>query len=237
MMELGFKTYKPSVNELGVTLDDLLDMLHEEDRTEDNPVVCEALEVFDQLSDIADICGGYSLFEKFSFDDGADEVLVNGVLLKPSGKIFRLLEGSELLAIVVCTAGKGFTEYTSVYNSEGEYLKSYIADALGSLVAEKSIEYIQDRLQDDMREIGMKLTNRYSPGYCNWPVDDQKPLFSLLPENVCGITLSASCLMSPIKSVSGIVGVGHDVRRLEYTCDICTNTTCVYRKVRNKNNK
>ena len=45
---------------------------------------------------------------------------------------------------------------------------------------------------------GIPHTNRFSPGYCGWHVNEQKLLFSLLPDNVCGITLNSSALMYPI---------------------------------------
>ena len=110
-------------------------------------------------------------------------------------------------------------------------------DTMGSLVAEKSMDFIQSELEKQVLPEGMKITNRYSPGYCNWPVDDQKQLFSLLPANACDISLSASCLMVPIKSVSGIIGIGKNVRKSSYSCDICNNLTCIYRKVKSKNNQ
>ncbi|MEO5098808.1 methionine synthase, partial [Bacteroides thetaiotaomicron] len=35
--------------------------------------------------------------------------------------------------------------------------------------------------------------------------------------------------MVPIKSVSGVIGTGTNVRKLEYTCGLCTYENC-YRK-------
>lgn len=48
----------------------------------------------------------------------------------------------------------------------------------------------------------------YSPGYCGWHVSGQQKLFSVLDPGRIGIALSASCLMSPIKSVSGVLVAG-----------------------------
>lgn len=147
------------------------------------------------------------------------------------------MEGAEKIAVFICTAGQGFSDYSGKYNKEGEYLKGYIVDTMGSVVVEKSMDFIQSELEKQVQSEGMKITNRYSPGYCNWPVDDQKQLFSLVPAHTCEISLSASCLMVPIKSVSGIIGIGRNVRKSSYSCDICNNLTCIYRKVKNKNNQ
>ena len=62
--------------------------------------------------------------------------------------------------------------------------------------------------------------------------DEQKQLFSLLPNTMDFISLTKSCLMLPIKSVSGIIGVGKEVRKTGYSCDICSNKACIYRKIR-----
>ena len=229
-----FQEYSPAVEETGICLDDLLDMLHEDDRSPENPIVGEAMEVFGQLPHMADIRGGYAVFEDVTRRPEAGELRVGGQLLKTSRKICRLMEGADQMAVFVCTAGQGFSEYAKRYQQEGEYLKSYLADALGSVVAERSMDFVQAQLEQSARQEGLAITNRYSPGYCNWPVDDQRKLFSLLPSGVCGISLTASCLMTPIKSVSGIIGIGRQARKSDYGCDICNNRTCIYRRVKNK---
>ena len=35
--------------------------------------------------------------------------------------------------------------------------------------------------------------------------------------------------------VSGIIGIGRNVKKSSYSCDVCNNQTCIYRKVKNKN--
>ena len=108
---------------------------------------------------------------------------------------------------------------------------SAITDALGSLTVENAMDKIQSRLADDMLADGLHISNRYSPGYCNWPLREQKTLFELIGNNPTGITLSDSCLMYPTKSVSGIIGIGPRMRRLEYGCPACDNKGCVYRRI------
>ena len=68
-------------------------------------------------------------------------------------------------------------------------LKSYIADSLGSIIAEKTADRMELLLEDYLQAVGLKYTNRYSPGYCGWHVSQQNVLFSLFDEaNPCGIT-------------------------------------------------
>jgi hypothetical protein len=45
----------------------------------------------------------------------------------------------------------------------------------------------------------------YSPGYCGWHVSGQGRLFARLRPEEIGVTLNASFLMQPLKSISGVL--------------------------------
>lgn len=91
------------------------------------------------------------------------------------------------------------------------------------------MDIIQRNLTEQMLKNGLKTTNRYSPGNCDWPVDDQNKLFKFFPENFCGVSLSDSALMNPIKSVSGVIGIGKNTSFHKNVCSICKNINCIYR--------
>jgi hypothetical protein len=73
------------------------------------------------------------------------------------------------------------------------------------------------------------ISNRFSPGYCNWDVSEQHLLFQLLPENACGISLNDRALMTPIKSVTGVLGIGNGIERKEYKCSFGSKIDCIMR--------
>jgi hypothetical protein len=111
-------------------------------------------------------------------------------------------------------------------------LEGYIYDVIGSEIADLAADFMQKDLEIVIASIGKKITNRYSPGYCRWDVSEQHKLFRLMPDNFCGIRLTPSALMDPVKSVSGFIGIGNDVRFNPYTCNLCEMKDCIYRKVR-----
>ncbi|MDR1097252.1 MAG: hypothetical protein LBL57_03880 [Tannerella sp.] len=230
-----FVSCNPAISKLKVVPDDVLDWLRETDRSPDNPVVSGTVQVFEELPSISDIHGGYAVFDDIEILRAEGKIRINNRALEPGARICGYMKNAEKLAVFICTAGEGFSRFSGKYNREGDYLKGYITDTFGSIIAEKAAGYIQESLEAGMREQGLQITNRYSPGYCNWQLTDQKQLFDLLPQNQCGISLSESCLMHPIKSVSGMIGIGKNVRKNSYACDICNSATCVYRKVKNKN--
>ena len=144
--------------------------------------------------------------------------------------ILRQLRGSEAYALFMCTAGEEFETFQKRLKTEGDMVRVFIADALGSVIAEKCADQMENSLQLSIDKLGWKHTNRFSPGYCGWHVSEQQKLFPLFDGHTCGITLTESSLMVPIKSVSGIIGLGKEVRRLDYTCGLCTFEKCYKRK-------
>ena len=142
------------------------------------------------------------------------------------------LKNSELLALFICTAGEEVSHRSKELMSSGNLLEGYVADLVGSLLAEGAMDILQERLRNEMESKGLKITNRYSPGYCNWDVSEQHKLFSFFPEGFCGVRLSESALMNPIKSVSGVIGTGRNVSYNKYVCDECSEVDCIYRNTR-----
>jgi len=144
--------------------------------------------------------------------------------------ILRQLRGSEAFALFICTSGLEFETYQQRLKEQGDMVRVFIADALGSVIAEKCADQMEKALQESIDKLGWMHTNRFSPGYCGWHVSQQQLLFPLFQGHTCGVKLTDSSLMIPIKSVSGIIGLGEKVRKLEYTCGLCDFKQCYKRK-------
>ncbi|MBL7646745.1 MAG: methionine synthase [Candidatus Hydrogenedentes bacterium] len=145
--------------------------------------------------------------------------------------IARPLQGAATLAFFVVTAGKGMTDWSQELMGGGDHLQAYFVDALGSELVEKAADRVEEQIVAWALNRGRGTTNRYSPGYCGWSVSEQHKLFSLLPPDFCGITLTESALMQPEKSVSGVIGIGGAVRKEAYGCKICSMEDCFRRVI------
>lgn len=70
----------------------------------------------------------------------------------------------------------------------------------------------------------------YSPGYCGWHISGQKKLFRALRPERIGITINTSCLMQPLKSISGVLVIGRpEIHRFDNSyefCDACDGKPC-----------
>lgn len=157
-------------------------------------------------------------------------VIVSQLPAFDMGKIIlRQLQGSEAYACFIATSGVEYEAYLNRLKLQGDLVPLYIADALGSVIAEKCADRMEEHLQLSIDKLGWHHTNRFSPGYCGWSVSEQQLLFPLFNGNTCGVRLTDSSLMLPIKSVSGIIGVGKDVHKLDYTCRLCNQANCFRR--------
>ncbi len=187
-------------------------------------------------SDMCVLKGGLKILNSVIVDKTNSTVKTEDIIFNP-GKIVtaRLLQSTQA-ALFVCSAGEEITSYSKKYSNEGDTLLGYILDSIGSLIVEKATDKMQEWLKNEMVAQGSNISDRFSPGYCNWDVSEQQKLFSLLPPDFCGITLSPSSLMNPIKSVSGIIGIGDKLKQKGYHCDWCKDSNCIYRKINRQKN-
>lgn len=148
--------------------------------------------------------------------------------------IARQLKGSEFYLLFAATAGQEFDQWLEKTKRCNDIVLHFIADSLGSCLAEKVAGRMETYIGRDLALQERKHTNRFSPGYCGWQVSEQQKLFSLFPTPTpCGIRLTASSLMIPIKSVSGIIGAGAQVKKQEYNCGRCAGEGCCGEKRNN----
>lgn len=140
--------------------------------------------------------------------------------------VARFLRNSQAVVAFVATIGSALEREARQAMATGEPLDGFILDAIGSAAADACAAAAARQIAKDAAACGWRATNRYSPGYCSWDTADQANLFALLPAQPAGVELNKSGLMHPLKSVSGVVGVGPDVRFVEYTCAFCAMESC-----------
>lgn len=184
---------------------------------------------------LCDIRAGYRRFGNPEFGSRERNLRVDQVVFSPGRIVHSQICRATDVILFIATAGPAISEKIKRLAQEGESVESYVFDILGSVVAEKSVERLLDLLETEVAENGFRVSDPYSPGYCNWDIAEQQKLFSLFPAGFCGVTLSSSSLMSPVKSVSGVAGIGTKMQRKGYQCLQCDDENCIHRRIlRNK---
>ncbi len=181
---------------------------------------------------VSEIRGGFRIIENAVIDTETIRIRLEETEFSPGKIVVTQLKNANYAAIYTCTAGSGITDLARKTEFEGDPMLGYILDVIGSVTVDKACEKIHEKIAEEVTSIGMTVSDRYSPGYCDWSVAEQQKLFSLLPEKFCGIRLSETSLMKPIKSVSGIIGIGEKMERKGYQCHWCNDLNCLYGRIR-----
>ena len=171
----------------------------------------------------------YTIYDNPVFLLGSGEMKVGELVFALNKMVTAALARSSSVAFFIGTCGDQIEKYSKTLMRDGNTLESLIADFAGSEMAECIAEYAHNKIEKDAARQGLLITNRYSPGYCNWPVSDQQKVFLLMQPETCGVTLTTSSLMLPVKSVSGITGLGKSVTKSDYACARCEMDHCLYR--------
>lgn len=159
-----------------------------------------------------------------------DGIEIEGTWFHTGTIIRNLFRKAEAYAFMVATAGPEIEKRSALHFERGEYLEGVIVDLIGSAVVQSAFSQVKECIRKIAGERGLKTTNRYGPGDCTWDVSEQKKLFSLLPDRCCGITLSETSLMTPMKSISGMMAIGKEVEFTADSCSLCSRTDCAFRR-------
>lgn len=101
----------------------------------------------------------------------------------------------------IATCGR---ELAEIAITPKDFMKSYCLDIIKEMTLRSAVSYVEGYLK---RNYALGQVSRMNPGsLVLWPVTQQKELFSIFGnvEELIGVKLTESCLMIPVKSVSGI---------------------------------
>jgi hypothetical protein len=161
----------------------------------------------------------------------ADKVRIDKVTFQ-SRVLAQLLQRCQRIAVFVLTIGDYLEELVAYLSNQGMMLPATVLDAVGSGAVEKLAGEIESGIRRQATADGLVVSRRFSPGYCDWNISQQKKLFKLLDGNTAGVTLTGNMLMTPRKSISGIVGIGLPGRDIEKynPCLTCREKDCPGRR-------
>ena len=85
---------------------------------------------------------------------------------------------------------------------------SVVYDAVAGEMADSTMDMMQKMASAELARIGMVLDkNRYSPGYGDMLLEEQKLMFSVLNMSEMNLKLTDSCFIGPEKSVTAVAAV------------------------------
>jgi hypothetical protein len=152
-------------------------------------------------------------------------------LPSPLAEIFPRAEALTLFAV---TVGAPLSQRITALFDEGELALGATLDAVASEGTELAGVELDRTVLAEARASGRAVEAstilRYSPGYCGWNITGQRALFAELMPGRIGISLNESCLMEPLKSISGVMVMGpagiHEFDDDYSFCGSCRTRDC-----------
>jgi hypothetical protein len=152
-----------------------------------------------------------------------DAVIIDGVRFS-SQVLRRNLDRVGKVFPYVVTIGARLEEEAKKCT---DLLEQYYLDNIGNIALIKARKHLEEHLHSSF---ALACLSYMSPGsLLDWPLEEQKPLFSLLKsaEKLIGVCLTENLLMIPRKSVSGIF---FPTEVTFFSCQLCRREKCEWRK-------
>jgi len=177
-------------------------------------------------SAIAEVCEyaqPRTVYRIFDLNEKDGLLSIDAVLDLHYADLQNLLSGCERCLLIAGTLGASLDQRMRYYASF-DMTRYVVMDAAASALIEETCDKLQETLPF------LHFTFRFSPGYGDVPITLQKQLLQVLDTGRrIGLTLTPTMLMTPQKSISGIVGIGRENQKK--TCSGCRRyDNCEYRR-------
>jgi len=155
------------------------------------------------------ICEAKGVWTRSDIVARSDESLTfaNGIIIN-SRSIVDLLSNSHAAVFFSATAGSAIVEISAESFKNGDGASAVIYDAVGSETAEAAVDWINAYISRELNRRGESLTSmRFSPGYGDFLLENQKHFFELLRLEDFGVKLTERYIFIPEKTVTAIAGI------------------------------
>ena len=132
------------------------------------------------------------------------------------------LARAQIIVVMLCTIGSELDESVSS-SFKIDPLSGLALDGVGSAAVEKLAIQACNYFETQANTDGFNTSMPINPGMVGWSLDQGQPqIFSLLDSDQIGVSLTESCMMTPSKSLSMVIGIGKEVATMGSSCDYCS---------------
>lgn len=199
--------------------------------SENTPVSDAIINCINEIKDIMTPRFTYKVFDIEIFGESVSLIGTNVVI--KSKDIATLLKNSKKCIILCATIGTNVDKKISLYQAT-DMEKAMYMDAAASSAIESVCETAVQQIKT--QEIVKNLTIRYSPGYGDFDIGYQKEILNLTDAyKKIGLTSTSSMMLTPLKSVTAIIGITDKPYMTTYSCGNCNlKDVCNYKGCGNK---
>lgn len=172
-----------------------------------------------------------SVFQEFELSHLAEGTMKTGGVLIRSKNLARTLKGCTSVYLMAATLGLAvdrlITRASAVRMSD-----AVLYQAAAAAMIEAYCDEVNDTLREEAERVGLYCRPRFSPGYGDFRIEHQRDISRLLdtPRKI-GLTVTESCLLVPIKSVTAVIGLSNSPQPCHRKgCEECSKQDCAFRR-------
>jgi hypothetical protein len=140
-------------------------------------------------------------------NDG-EKIIMAGDLTFASKKLSAFLCDCQETVLVGATAGNGIMEAIKGKTQQDDLAAAVVYDATASEMTDSALDWIMSYLNQHLRREGKALLpRRFSAGYADFYLENQKAIHRILQMEKLGVKITSSFILIPEKSVTAIFGI------------------------------
>jgi hypothetical protein len=142
-----------------------------------------------------------------SKNDGEEITLAENLTFS-SKKLSALLKDCPEAVLMGATAGSAIMDAIQKKTSQDDLAAAVVYDATASEMVDAALDWIMDYLNQQVRREGKRLLpRRFSAGYADFKLENQKMIYEKLQMDKIGVTINSGFILLPEKSVTAISGI------------------------------
>lgn len=178
------------------------------------------------------------IWQVYDYDCQKQEIQAEPPCLIQGEKIGRHLAGCEKVILLAATVGEDIEAAVTGRFAKDEYTASVLLDAAATAAVEQIADGMEKAIKPKAAAKGYGMRWRFSPGYGDWPIEQQPELLRLSHAGEIGLSLSSSMMLIPRKSITAIIGLYKEKKNMPPDgsmphangCAACSKTDCPARK-------
>lgn len=172
-----------------------------------------------------------SVFASFPLSYPEEGALAFAGVVIHSRNLLRNLKGCRRVYLMAATLGIG-PDRLIARASAVRMSDAVIYQAVAAAMIESYCDEVNESIRREAGRDGLYCRPRFSPGYGDFRIEHQHDLCRLLDTSRrIGLTVTESCLLAPVKSVTAVIGLSDTPQPCHRRgCEECKKTDCAFRR-------
>ena len=182
--------------------------------------------IADACEDALLLAAPRGIWQVYDYDCKGQEIASSPPCKIIGKKIGEHLARCDKVVLLSATVGEEIEEAVTRRFREGEYASSLLLDAAATTAVEQLADAMEKAIAPKAAAKGYAMRWRFSPGYGDWPLEQQPDILRLSGGEKIGVSLSESLMLIPRKSITAVIGLYQKDSVMEDSTDRRTTRGC-----------